>query len=97
MIRRLFKKINIELVFWAGGLGVLAFSDPSQPHYSLCPLKNLGFRYCPGCGLGHSISYLLHGDIQASLHAHPLGIFALAVIVHRIFVLLKNHYRLAIH
>ncbi len=97
MLASLLKKLNIELFFWTIGLAVLAFSDPGKQHYSLCPLKNLGFRYCPGCGLGHSISWLLHGDISASFHAHPLGIFALIVIVHRIFILLKHQYLLSFH
>ena len=84
------KRINIELIFWIGGLIYLAFINPLETHFSLCPIKNLGFSFCPGCGLGHSISYLFHGQIQESFHHHPLGIFALGVILTRIFRLIRN-------
>jgi hypothetical protein len=84
------KRINIELFFWIGGLTYLAFMNPSETNFTLCPIKNLGFSFCPGCGLGHSISFLFHGQIQESLHHHPLGIFALGVILWRIFKLIKN-------
>jgi len=83
------KRINIELIFLIGGLIYLAFMNPSETHFSLCPIKNLGFSFCPGCGLGHSISYLFHGQIQESFHHHPLGIFALGVILMRILKLIK--------
>jgi Protein of unknown function (DUF2752) len=84
------KRINIELIFWIGGLIWLAFMNPSETHFSLCPIKNLGFPFCPGCGLGHSISFLFHGKIQESFHHHPMGIFALIVILVRIFQLIKK-------
>jgi hypothetical protein len=84
------KRINIELFFWIGGLTWLAFMNPSETHFSLCPIKNLGFSFCPGCGLGHSISFLLHGQIKESFQHHPLGVFALMVILMRIFQLIKK-------
>jgi Protein of unknown function (DUF2752) len=84
------RRINIELIFWIGGLTYLALMNPSETHFSLCPIKNLGFSFCPGCGLGHSISFLFHGQIKASFHHHPLGIFALVVILGRVFKLIKN-------
>jgi len=49
----------------------------------------MGFTWCPGCGLGHSISFLFHGDIKSSFHAHWLGIPALIIIVYRIYVLAR--------
>jgi len=77
-----------ELVFWTVALVSLALTDPTaEPHFALCPLKLLGFTWCPGCGLGHAISWLFHGNIKASVHAHWLGIPAVIVIVHRIYVL----------
>jgi hypothetical protein len=85
------KRINTELIFWIGGLTYLAFTNPAESHFTLCPIKNLGFSFCPGCGLGHSISYLFHGQIQESFHHHPLGIFAVVVILWRIFQLIKNN------
>ena len=84
------KLINIELIFWIGGLIWLAFINPSESHFSLCPIKNLGFGFCPGCGLGHSISFLFHGQLQESFHHHPLGVFALVVVSMRILKLIRN-------
>ncbi|MGZ3753422.1 MAG: DUF2752 domain-containing protein [Mucilaginibacter sp.] len=75
-----------ELIFWVAALISLAFSDPSGPgHFSLCPLKAMGITWCPGCGLGHSISWLFHGNIVNSWHAHWLGIPALGIILYRIY------------
>ena len=79
---------NIELMFWVTSLILLAMMHPqADVHFSLCFFKFLGLSFCPGCGLGHSISFLFHGDITSSIHAHPLGIFALIIIVIRIFKL----------
>jgi len=78
---------HFELVFWITALIVLGFSDPTKAHYTLCPLKLMGFGWCPGCGIGHAISYLLRGNIGASFHAHWLGVPALGVLLYRIYVL----------
>jgi hypothetical protein len=78
-----------ELVFWVSAMVSLAITNPAGPaHYSLCPLKAMGFTWCPGCGLGHSISWLFHGDISNSLHAHWLGIPATGIIFYRIYTLI---------
>jgi len=91
LIKQLFNKY-FELVFWIAALIALALTDPtSQAHFSLCPLKAMGFKWCPGCGLGHAISFLFHGDIRRSFHAHWLGIPAVAVILHRIYTLIRQH------
>jgi hypothetical protein len=82
-----------ELLFWIAGLALLALMPTtSTSHFTLCPFKLVGINFCPGCGLGHSISYLFHGDPVASLHAHPLGIFAVAVIGMRIIKLVKYNF-----
>jgi hypothetical protein len=71
---------------------MLAFMNPgTDPHYSFCFFKFLGIHFCPGCGIGHSISYLFHGNISASLSAHPLGIFAVVIILSRIYKLSSLH------
>jgi hypothetical protein len=81
-----------ELAFWILALILLAVMPPTaDPHYSVCLFKMLGINFCPGCGLGHSISFLFHGNIQASLSSHPLGIFAVIIILSRIFKLLQLH------
>jgi hypothetical protein len=87
LLKGLFSKY-FELFFWTGALAALVFTDPSGPaHFSLCPLKAMGITWCPGCGLGHSISWLFRGKINNSLHAHPLGIPALGIILYRIYTL----------
>ncbi|HEY2583255.1 MAG TPA: DUF2752 domain-containing protein [Mucilaginibacter sp.] len=55
-------------------------------------MKLLGFSWCPGCGLGHSISFLFHGDLNRSFHAHWLGIPALVIISHRIYILIRMRF-----
>jgi len=89
LIRSFFIKY-FELTFWIAALTALALSNPTEPHYTLCPLKLAGFSWCPGCGLGHAISFLFHGDIMASFHAHWLGIPAVIIIFHRVYVLVKR-------
>jgi hypothetical protein len=89
LIKTIFYKY-FELVFWIAALISLALTNPTeQAHFTLCPLKLLGFTWCPGCGLGHSISFLFHGDIKRSFHAHWLGVPAVMIILHRIYVLGK--------
>jgi hypothetical protein len=89
LIKSLFLKY-FELIFWIAALISLALTDPDGPvHFTLCPLKLLGISWCPGCGLGHAISFLFRGDIRDSFHAHWLGIPAVIIILHRIYVLGK--------
>lgn len=87
----LFRKY-FELSAWILALMLLAFMDPqSDAHYSFCFFKFIGISFCPGCGIGHSISFLFHGNFRASFAAHPLGPFALAIILYRIFRLSPQH------
>lgn len=89
---KILKKVDLELIIWLVALIMLALINPTEHHLTLCPLSNLGFRYCPGCGLGRSVSYLFRGDISASFHMHPLGIFALVIIVYRIIQIINKQY-----
>jgi len=68
-------------------LAVTPSSD--VPHYSWCLFRIIGINFCPGCGLGHSINYLFHGDLRASFSSHPLGPFAVIIIIYRIYRLLQ--------
>lgn len=86
-----FKKY-LELTVWITALLSLAMMEPSGNHFSFCIFRLFGFDQCPGCGIGHSISYLFHGDLSASVSSHPLGIFAVIVILFRISVLIKIHF-----
>jgi hypothetical protein len=80
-----------ELSVWVIALTLLAFMNPAtDAHFSLCVFKWMGFSFCPGCGLGHSISWLFHGDIEQSFREHPLGIAAVMILLHRIYTLIKK-------
>jgi hypothetical protein len=89
-LKGLFRKY-FEVSFWIVALTSLALMPPgTDVHYSFCIFKMLGFKFCPGCGLGHSISYLFHGNISASFSTHPFGIFAVIIIIRRILTLLYS-------
>ncbi len=82
-----------EAIIWIISLSLLAILDAGSFGFSLCPLANIGFEYCPGCGLGRSISLLLHGHLSESFEAHPFGIFAVGALSMRILSLTRNHIR----
>ncbi|MEE4259809.1 MAG: DUF2752 domain-containing protein [Bacteroidales bacterium] len=94
-MKRVFQFIwaNLELFFWIIALIYLFSMNADSTHFTLCPIKNLGFNFCPGCGIGHSLHHIMHLDIRASFSEHPLGIFALIVIILRIFTLVKNLFK----
>lgn len=91
-LKKLFSDIwrHNEFIFWGCSLGILAFSDPYGHHYTLCLFSMAGIDFCPGCGLGHAISFLFRGMIEASIQAHPLGIPALLFILLRMYRLLPK-------
>jgi hypothetical protein len=93
-IKSIWKLLGFEVLIWIFGLIYLALiNSPEATHFTICPLSNLGFKYCPGCGLGNSISYLFRGDFVSSFHSHPLGIFALVIIIFRIISIINNNRR----
>jgi len=76
------------------GLFYLNFiHNPENTHFTICPFANFGFEFCPGCGLGNSISYIFMGNFIESFHSHPLGIFALIIIALRIITIINNNRR----
>ncbi|UZD23198.1 DUF2752 domain-containing protein [Algoriphagus halophytocola] len=84
-------RMPLELIFWIGSLLAIFLLDPhSSTHFSLCPLSQLGFDWCPGCGLGRAMSLLAKGEFQASWALHPLAGLAYVVIIARIVQLIKN-------
>ena len=93
-LQKIWLLFGFEAVVWILGLLVLIFIHiPGETHFTICPLANLGIEFCPGCGLGNSISYLFRGDLISSFYSHPLGIFALIIIVLRIISIIKNNRR----
>ena len=85
------RKWPLELIIWAGAIFTLSISYPKAlNHFTLCPIENLGFLWCPGCGLGRSVSYFLHGDIELSFQQHWFGIPATGILIFRILQLLNK-------
>ncbi|WP_157986387.1 DUF2752 domain-containing protein [Chitinophaga alhagiae] len=89
----MFPRINMELAAWVAGLAYLAAIDPHAGLPSFCVFRLAGFSGCPGCGLGTSVSLLLHGELRESLAHHWLGLPALALLVARIVKLTKLQFR----
>jgi hypothetical protein len=82
--------IGPEPWIWTASLVWLAWTDPASMHFTFCPLANIGIGWCPGCGLGHAVSYALHGEFIQSLHEHVLGIPAVVVLTFRITTLIRE-------
>ena len=84
------KVVGVEAFIWITALIFLALLEPAEStHFTLCPFSAMGIDFCPGCGLGRSVSYILHGEIATSLMVHPLGIFALIILTTRVISLIK--------
>ncbi|MCK6616048.1 MAG: DUF2752 domain-containing protein [Cyclobacteriaceae bacterium] len=88
------KRIPREAVIWLVALLALALTDPQAGgHFTLCPLAQAGATFCPGCGLGRSISLFFHGDFAESWRMHPLGIVTVIVLSYRIISLFQNAFK----
>jgi len=89
-------QLPIELIFWIIALVILAFNkvpeEPLQHHFTVCPLANLGFSWCPGCGIGRSITALLHGNLTTSFQLHWFGLPALLILFYRICILIRAQF-----
>lgn len=68
-----------EQLTWLTALGCLYFMEPGGP--SLCLFKAVGLAHCPGCGIGSSIHYALHGQVASSFEAHWLGVPAAVLLL----------------
>jgi hypothetical protein len=93
MVLKQLKKFPPEAFIWIVALITLFFVNPSANHFTICPFHHLGLDFCPGCGLGRSISYLLSGHFRESFESHPLGLFAVIILLHRIQQLIKTNYQ----
>ncbi len=87
-----FIKKHIEWVVLGTGLLLLGLMNPENAGTSLCVLNWIGIPFCPGDGLGHSISYTFHGDVSAALEAHIAGPAAIVILSGRIIHIWKNLY-----
>lgn len=65
----------------AGGYGTVAASiDPYRPRLLGCPVHAATGGWCPGCGSTRAVHELLHGDLAATMAAHPLVIPAVVLL-----------------
>ncbi|MCK9452977.1 MAG: DUF2752 domain-containing protein [Bacteroidales bacterium] len=87
-----FLKKNLEGFIWLSALLLLALMSPALDTPSLCVFRWLGIESCPGCGLGHSVSAVFHGQIKASFNYHPLGIFAIFILSIRSILVFKAYF-----
>lgn len=95
---RVLRRVPLEAAVWTAALVALACTDPAAEGWlSLCPLDALGVAWCPGCGLGHSIAYLVRAEWALALQAHPLGPVALLALAGRIGALTYNAFRFSPH
>lgn len=90
---KIVKRLPFELIFWITALLLLATANVHDHgagyHFTLCPLANIGFTWCPGCGIGRSIAYLLQGNFEESFKQHWFGVPALLILSSRILTLIK--------
>ena len=93
LVKKRIKRLPVEAVLWCCALIALALNDTAASHYSLCPLSQAGFTFCPGCGLGRSVTHLFHGEILTSFQTHPLGVFAVIVLSFRTVQLTKHYFQ----
>lgn len=88
-------RFPLEIVVWLAALVVLKIYNPgSDQHLVVCPLQRAGIAFCPGCGLGRSMACVLDGDFTVAWSCHPLGIFAVIVLIYRIIHLTLNYQNL---
>lgn len=91
-IQYLFKNY-FEITVFSLGLLLLALMNPeTTTGPGLCLLENLGFSYCPGDGLGHSISYTFRGDLSNALQSNVLGPPAIFILGGRILLLIRERF-----
>lgn len=81
---------HLEWVVLLTGLVLMAFLNPYSTETSWCLIDLLGFSYCPGAGLGHSIAFLFRGEIINSLEANLMGPIAVVVLSLRVINIWKN-------
>lgn len=88
---KVIKAIPLELIIWLSAFGLLYNLDTSTDQTTICPVHHLGFKWCPGCGLGRSINLFFHGQFKASFAMHWMGIPVIIVLSYRIFQLLTDY------
>lgn len=77
-----------EPIIWLLALIVLYFIYPvSSGDFSFCIFHLMGWENCWGCGIGKSMSCVMHGEIKESFNYHYLGIFTFPLLASRVAIL----------
>lgn len=79
-----------EWMVFLTGLILMATMNPYVEGTSLCLFEALGFTFCPGDGLGHSIAFLFRGEFSSSLEANLMGPAVVVGLGARIISIWKN-------
>lgn len=84
--------INRHLEWFVFSLGILllALMNPENSGTSFCLFELAGIDFCPGDGLGHSISYTFRGELKEAFQAHFAGPIALLILTSRIVYIWRN-------
>jgi hypothetical protein len=82
-------KLHSEWVILLCGLILLSIMDPVRSGNSLCLFDAAGL-FCPGEGLGRSISYIFRGMWMEAWSSHPAGFLAIPVLMARIIHLIHH-------
>lgn len=81
----------VEAFVWTGGIVLMALADPTREALlEVCVIKLAGFAWCPGCGLGHAVGFLVRGQFAEAISSHPLVIPVLAVLIVRVVTLIAD-------
>jgi hypothetical protein len=86
--------LHFEWLVLFGALLFTAIINPAAAGISLCPTEWIGIPFCPGEGLGRSMSLFLRGEFAASFRMHPAGLFAVPVMTARIGSIWYRNYQL---
>lgn len=79
-----------EWMVFLFGLILMATMNPYTTGTSFCLLDAMGFAYCPGEGLGHSIAFLFRGEIKMALDANLMGPLVVVGLSARILSIWKD-------
>lgn len=83
---------HLEWVVFSMGLVLMGMMNPEVTGTSLCLFDLLGFDFCPGDGLGHSIAYTFRGDLSSAINANIAGPAAVVILTFRVMYIWKNLY-----
>lgn len=60
---------------------------------TLCPIKALTGRNCPGCGMTRATSSALHGNFKQALRYNRLVVIMLPILAYQWLQMLSREYR----